>query len=195
MKRLQRWSLPLGLACLLAFTAGLNAQAPAPAKDTAKKAGKSAPTAPVDINNASAAELQSVPGIGAATAKKIIAARPYTSVSDLSKAGLPASQIKTIAPMLKVGPASAAASTPAATSAASSAGNTASKPSTTASKTATTAAGSASCASDMVWVNTETKVYHKAGDKYFANTKHGKCMSEADAQKAGYHLSGQKTKQ
>ncbi len=37
----------------------------------------------------------------------------------------------------------------------------------------------------MVWVNTESKVYHTDG-KYYGNTKHGQFMSAADAQKAGY---------
>ena len=40
-------------------------------------------------------------------------------------------------------------------------------------------------AKGMVWVNTETKVYHKDG-KYYGNTKHGKFMTAADADKAGY---------
>lgn len=37
----------------------------------------------------------------------------------------------------------------------------------------------------MVWVNTDSKVYHKNG-RYYGNTKQGKFMTEADAQKAGY---------
>jgi hypothetical protein len=37
-----------------------------------------------------------------------------------------------------------------------------------------------------VWVNTNTKVYHKADDAQYAKTRHGKFMSEADAQTAGY---------
>lgn len=37
----------------------------------------------------------------------------------------------------------------------------------------------------MVWVNAGTKVYHKSG-KFYGKTKHGKFMTEADAQKAGY---------
>ena len=37
----------------------------------------------------------------------------------------------------------------------------------------------------LVWVNTDSKVYHKNG-RYYGNTKQGKFMTEADAQKAGY---------
>lgn len=40
----------------------------------------------------------------------------------------------------------------------------------------------------MVWVNTESKVYHTGG-KYYGTTKHGQFMSLADAQKAGYKAS------
>ena len=37
----------------------------------------------------------------------------------------------------------------------------------------------------MVWVNTDSGVYHKNG-RWYGKTKHGKFMSEADAVKAGY---------
>ena len=41
--------------------------------------------------------------------------------------------------------------------------------------------------SGQVWVNTDSGVYHKEGTRYYGKTKTGKYMSEADAQKAGFH--------
>ena len=38
----------------------------------------------------------------------------------------------------------------------------------------------------MVWVNTESGVYHKRGTRWYGKTKQGKYMTEADAIKAGY---------
>jgi hypothetical protein len=41
-------------------------------------------------------------------------------------------------------------------------------------------------AKGMVWVNTNTKVYHMDGE-FYGHTKQGKFMAKADADKAGFH--------
>jgi hypothetical protein len=38
----------------------------------------------------------------------------------------------------------------------------------------------------VVWINTDTGVYHKRGTRWYGKTKHGKYMLETDAIKAGY---------
>ncbi len=76
----------------------------------------------VDLNTASDKELESIKGVGPATAKKIVAGRPYKSVDELSKAGLSSKQVEAIKPFVTVGsaapapaaPAKAAATTPPA---------------------------------------------------------------------------------
>ena len=61
--------------------------------NTVRSPANKAPTEPVkkvDLNNASLAELKTLPTVGDAEAKKIIAHRPYKSKGELvTKAGLP----------------------------------------------------------------------------------------------------------
>jgi DNA uptake protein ComE-like DNA-binding protein len=157
-----------------------------------------AATGPVDLNTASEKELEDLPGVGPATAKKIIAGRPFASVGDLSKAGVSSGTIQKITPLVTVG-AAAAASTPRSRPSVAAPAATATQPppppppspsSTAAASSRTTPAPSVQPPSPgMVWVNLDTKVYHRQGDRYYGTTKHGKWMTEADAIAAGYRAS------
>jgi len=175
------------------------------AKDKAKKtdhsaaAAQSAAASSVDINSASEKDLDSLPGVGPATAKKIIAGRPYSSAADLSRAGLKPAAIQKITPLVKVGPAAAspvAATTSDASSKRAKNAAPSASPSTPAAPVSKSVATTArmsqgSPGPGMVWVNKDTKVYHKQGDRWYGNTKNGQYMTEADAIKAGYHFSKQ----
>jgi competence protein ComEA len=193
------------------------APAPTAAKSTASKPAASAkpavssePTVPVDLNTASEKDLETLPGVGAATAKKIISGRPYSSASDLSKAGVSEVTVKKITPLVTVGNAPAAAASPQSTSsaskrksssaAASDAPAPANPPASSSAAPAAALVPAASAppaaksapqaqpspGSGMVWVNLDSGVYHKEGTRYYGKTKNGKYMSEPDAIKAGY---------
>ena len=71
--------------------------------------------------------------------------------------------------------------TPTAQAAPASSGNTAA-PKTTAPSSPEIAAAKAS---GKVWVNTESRVYHKSG-RWYGKTKTGKFMTESEAKAAGY---------
>jgi competence protein ComEA len=76
---------------------------------------KSQTTGLIDLNTASEQDITALKGVGPATAKKIIAARPYNSVDELSKAGLSAKKIEAIKPFVMVGSAPAAVAPMSAT--------------------------------------------------------------------------------
>jgi competence protein ComEA len=153
--------------------------------------------AKIDLNTASEKDLDSLPGVGPATAKKIVAGRPYGSVNDLSKAGVPPNTIAKITPLVTAsggGTAATAAPPRAAAPAAqpapaqAPASQPASQPApAAAAKSSAAPASQGSPGPGMVWVNLPTGVYHYSGSQFYGKTKSGKYMPEADAVKAGYH--------
>jgi hypothetical protein len=197
------WSAVAALALLLAVAPALMAQT-----GPAGQAGG----AKVDLNTASQAVLESLPGVDPATAKQIIAGRPYTSVADLSKAGVPASTIEAITPLVKVSPlgTAAAATGKGAQKAAEGVGKGADatakgieKGVNAASKGVRKGAAASASAAEkvgrkmtgapreppqagMVWADTATKIYHREGHPSYGKTRSGKWLTEEEAVKEGY---------
>jgi competence protein ComEA len=107
---------PAGLfALVLAVVLGADGvvlgQGASKSGDAAKSKSAAKAKAMLDLNKASEEELaDTLPGVGPATAKKIVAGRPYASVDDLAKAGVSKKVIDGIRDSVTVGaPATAAA--------------------------------------------------------------------------------------
>jgi len=115
-----------------------------------KPIASDSPSSLVDLNQATEQQLREVSEIGDANAKKIVAGRPYRSVDDLAKAGLPATEVAKIKPRVTV------------------------------------AAVVAKSTTGLVWVNRQSKKYHREGSQWYGKTKSGEYMPEEEAIKAGY---------
>jgi competence protein ComEA len=163
---------------------------------TSKKDKSASSAAKIDLNTASKEELDALPGIGEANAQKIIDGRPYKLKSDLQNRGiLSSSTYDKIRDRVTARQANKSTSPDAATSPKSenlakpspSEPKSSSSPSKTANKMdSSTETAQSPPEKGMVWVNLNTRVYHKDGDRWYGKTKKGKFMSESDAQNAGY---------
>jgi DNA uptake protein ComE-like DNA-binding protein len=173
-------------------------ETPATASKSKSHPEEKATAGSIDLNSASEKDLNALPGVGPATAKKIVGGRPYASVDDVKKAGVSSAQLEKFRSQVTVSSSASASKSAASSPTVSTPAATQPTPPATASKgqmrpeekasgmpqhDATTPAPSAG--SGMVWVNTATKVYHREGDRWYGKTKQGKYMTEADAQKDG----------
>lgn len=161
---------PIALAIAIAL--GLILSAPEFAQSNGS-GGSSSEAPQVNINTATEKELEQLPGIGPATAKKIIAGRPYSSLSDLSRAGVSKRQFERIASLVTVNAPGAGSANRA---------EPRSQPLSSGSQEQTAPARKPG----MVWVNTDSKVYHREGDRFYGKTRHGKYMTESEAIQSGY---------
>jgi DNA uptake protein ComE-like DNA-binding protein len=209
--------------------------------DNKEPAGKEAVGTKVDLNSATVTELEALPGVGPALAKKIIAARPFNRMEELKLLALSDEDIAKLAPFagvkvmlappprdvvkdpplggkdpriggkdppavpeIDLNTASVAElkTIPGITDAdakkivanrpygdvtelaradlsAVSIGNL--KPLATVEVPARTPP-----TPGLVWVNTDSRLYHAVGSRWYGKTLNGKWMSEAEAAHAGY---------
>jgi competence protein ComEA len=69
---------------------------------TSSSNASNAPTERINVNTASASELENLPGVGPKMAAKLIAGRPYSNMNDLDKVkGIGPSMLKKLEPRVK----------------------------------------------------------------------------------------------
>jgi len=187
MRYLKTWVIAVALLCAIGI-----APADSKEKKSQHQAAANASMPAVDLNTASEADLDKLPGVGPATAKKIIAGRPYRSVNDLTRSGIPAKTIQNITPLVTVSQAAAASTPPVNPNPQVQASLGRSSVNTPVSSNSGASPAQVPPVKGMVWVNTETKVYHREGDPWYGKTKHGKYMDESATMQAGYRASKEK---
>jgi competence protein ComEA len=93
----------VGVCWVLVASAG----AAGPPAALAQPTRRAAEATPVNLNTATQQELQTLRGIGPATAKRIIRHRPYARTDELSRAEVAGPIIELISPWVTVKPAPA----------------------------------------------------------------------------------------
>ncbi|HEX4576877.1 MAG TPA: DUF3761 domain-containing protein [Edaphobacter sp.] len=158
-----------------AATAPAAAPAPAAAAAAPKSAAAAAPAAAPKPANATGLCND---GTYATSTSKSAGCRGHQGVKEWYAAATPAAPTAAA----KTAPAPMPATAPAASAAAPAASTKASPASKAASMTQAAGGGPG-----LVWVNTDSNVYHCYGTTYYGKTKQGSYMSEADAKTKGAH--------
>jgi competence protein ComEA len=86
---------------------GASAAGPAPAASVSSSSGSSAPSGPIDLNTATAEQLDTLPGVGPVLAGRIVDWRTthgrFTSVDELQQVqGLGGKKFETLRPLVRV---------------------------------------------------------------------------------------------
>ena len=156
------------------------AAAPAPAAAAPKSAAAAAPAAGPKPANATGLCND---GTYATSTSKSAGCRGHQGVKEWYAADAPAAApAAAAAPAPKTAAAPMPATAPAAAAAAPAATTKASPSSKAASMTQAAGGGPG-----LVWVNSDSNVYHCYGTTYYGKTKQGAYMSEADAKTKGAH--------
>ncbi|HET9367848.1 MAG TPA: hypothetical protein VFO22_07230 [Candidatus Udaeobacter sp.] len=193
--------LTLFLAIGIASVCAIQAQSPTPGESPAKHRGrkKAETTASTSETTASPAPRESPAGAPKAKrGRKKAEAGPATSPA-AAPAASPAAAPKAKGGRKKTETAASASPSPAKfslgdlfkpKSSAAASPSAVSAPSKKASATAAANPPAPGGGHGLVWVNTDSHVYHREGSRFYGTTKKGKYMTEAEAVKEGDRAAG-----
>jgi hypothetical protein len=194
--------LTLFLAIGIASVCAIQAQSPTPGESPAKHRGRKKAETTASTSETTASPVPGESPAGAPKAKrgrKKAEAGPATSPA-AAPAASPAAAPKAKGGRKKTETAASASPSPAKfslgdlfkpkSSAAASPSAVSSAPSKKASATAAANPPAPGGGHGLVWVNTDSHVYHREGSRFYGTTKKGKYMTEAEAAKEGNRAAG-----